>query len=105
MLAENGQFHCGHIFLYVSADGRLFVIFSASFIACVSCSKQANIDCGLSHAFAPINIVAVPNSVGSIVQVTGHYLHVNCCVAAILAAVMQTAQKCIGSHGENILKG
>ena len=28
-----------------------------------------------------------------------------CCAAAILAAVAQTAQKCIGSHGENILKG
>ena len=26
-----------------------------------------------------------------------------CCAAAILAAVAQTAQKCIGSHGENIL--
>ena len=93
MLAENGPFRCGHIFLSVSADERLFVIFSA------------NTDRCLSHAFAPVNIVAVLNSVGSVVQITAHYLHVNWCATAILAAVAQTAQKCIGSHGENILKG
>ena len=55
--------------------------------------------------FAPTNIIAILNSVGLKVQVTGHYLHVNCSTTAILAAVVQTAQKCIGSHEEKVLRG
>ncbi len=57
--------------------------------------KQASIDRGLSHAFVPVNIIAVLNSVGSVVQITAHCLHVNCCAAAIFAAVMQTAQNAL----------
>ncbi len=55
--------------------------------------------------FCTCKNVAVLNLVGSKVKVTGHYLHVNCCTTAILAAVMQTAQKCIGSQEEKVLRG